>query len=67
MVPVQTFSTLLTTDQLAAQLGFHPVTLRTARIKKTLGIPYIRIGGSIRYRLEDVVAFLESHKEGGDQ
>jgi hypothetical protein len=65
MGPVQNFASLLTTDQLATQFGIHPVTLRTARKNKSLGIPYIRIGGSIRYRPEDVVAFLDSHKEGG--
>jgi hypothetical protein len=56
---------MLTTEATAALLGLHPGTLRNARSSKALDLPFIRIGGAIRYQLEDVLAFLDAHKEGG--
>lgn len=53
-------------------VGRAPQTLRNDR-HKCRGIPYTKIGSSIRYKLSDVLDFMESHKvvpdggNGGDQ
>lgn len=60
-------SALLTTDEVANLFDLHPGSIRAGRSKKTLALPFIRIGRSVRYRPEDVAAFLEAHKEGGEQ
>ena len=36
-------------------------TLRNER-SKGLGIPYIKLGRSVRYDLQDVIEFMEAHK-----
>jgi predicted DNA-binding transcriptional regulator AlpA len=36
-------------------------TLRNNR-SKGLGIPYIKLGRSVRYDLQDVIEFMEAHK-----
>ena len=46
-------SPYLTTRELASRWGFKPATLVTWRSRRT-GPAYVRIGGSIRYRLADV-------------
>lgn len=56
---------LLTTQETAAILRIHPVTLRRARCERSIAIPYIKVGGAIRYRREDVDAYLDQHREGG--
>lgn len=56
---------LRTTEDTAAQLKVHPVFLRKARCNNSLDLPFIRIGGAIRYSQADIDAFLERHKEGG--
>lgn len=62
---VSTHQPLLTTAQAAALLNLHPVSLRTARSKKKLNLPYVRVGGAIRYRREDIEAFIATNREGG--
>lgn len=53
---------LLTTAQVASMFGFHPGHLRATRSRGTLKIPYIRIGGAIRYRPADVQSFIEANR-----
>jgi excisionase family DNA binding protein len=36
-------------------------TLRNQRCKN-VGIPYVKFGRSVRYKLQDVINFLDSHK-----
>ena len=36
-------------------------TLRNDRHLKQ-GIPYVKVGRSVRYKLEDVIDFMEAHK-----
>ena len=36
-------------------------TLRNDR-SKGVGIPYCKVGKSVRYRLSDVIGFMEKHK-----
>jgi len=51
----------LNEKQVAEMTGFALQTLRNDRF---LGrrLPYIKTGRSVRYSLEDVVQFMESHK-----
>lgn len=53
---------LLTTTQVASMLGIHPGHLRATRSRGTLNIPFVRIGGAIRYRPADVQAFIEANR-----
>lgn len=41
-------------------------SLRNSRHKKT-GIPYIKIGRSVRYAMSDVIKFMESRKIQTDE
>ncbi len=57
-------SILLTDEQVAEYLqlrGAH--TLAHWRTSKKYSLPYIRIGRAIRYRKEDVEAFLLEHRQ----
>ena len=60
-------SVLLTPDETATELRLHPVTLKVARRNKSLDLPFVRIGGVVRYRREDIDAFIERHLEGGGE
>ncbi len=46
----------LTQAELAARWRISPRTLERWRWRGT-GVPFIKVGGSIRYRLQDVEAF----------
>ena len=50
---------LLNTTQAAAYLGKSPITLATWRCSRRYPLPYVRNGGTIRYRKTDLDAFLE--------
>ena len=65
MTPVQINIPHLTTEELAARWQVHAGTIRTGRSNNTLPLPFIRIGGSIRYRIEDVIEYEKMHREGG--
>lgn len=63
MNPAKENSKLLTTNELAANLNLHPATIRADRATgNAMGIPFIRIGGSVRYRPEDVTVYLEKNR-----
>ena len=51
--------------QVAEMTGRALSTLRNERFARC-GIPYIKIGRSVRYGLEDVVQFMESRKNMTD-
>jgi len=56
---------LLDTNQAAEFLGgISPVTLNTWRSTKRYDLPYVKIGGRVFYRVNDLNAFLESRKVG---
>lgn len=55
-------STLLSTSQLAAELGIAPQTVRNWRVAGR-GPRGVRIGGSVRYRRADVDAWLTEQAE----
>ncbi len=64
-IPEHGNSPLLDTPQAARTLKVAEATLRSARSRKSLDLPFIRVGGAIRYRLEDIEAFIARHREGG--
>lgn len=57
---------LLDTKQVAEFLDKPMSTLANWRWNKAYNLPYIRVGRSIRYAEEDLIAFLESRKVVGD-
>lgn len=52
--------TLLTAEELAVYLKLHPETLNAGRRSGAIKIPFLKIGGSIRYHEADVRRFLDS-------
>ena len=57
--------TLLTPGDVADRLGIGVDTLSAWRCLKRYDLPWIRVGRLIRYRPEDVEAFLASRTVGG--
>jgi excisionase family DNA binding protein len=53
---------LLTTTETAEILGIGKSTLEQDRLYSRLKIPFIRLGRSIRYRREDIEAYLQNLK-----
>lgn len=53
-------SKLITTRQLSERLGVSRVTLTNWR---KLGLPYIKLGYAVRYDVEDVMNWLDSHRK----
>jgi hypothetical protein len=51
----------LNEKQLAERWGVSVRTLQAARVKGS-GVPFIRIGRAVRYRLEDVLAYEEDQR-----
>lgn len=51
---------LLTEDQTAELLSIQPQTLSVWRTHKRYDLAYVKIGRSVRYRMCDVLAFIES-------
>jgi hypothetical protein len=53
---------LLDTHQAAEFLGISPTTLTTWRATQRYDVPYIKIGGLVRYSEDDLLAFIEARK-----
>ena len=51
----------LTEQEVSARTGLSLSTLRAHRFKRT-GLPYIKIGRSVRYRAYDLEIFLSEHR-----
>lgn len=54
---------LLKIPEAAALLGYKPATLEKDRRHRHLGIPFIRLGRSVRYREEDLLKHLEARTD----
>jgi len=54
---------LLTQAQVAQITGMSSAWLEMARFKGT-GIPYVKIGRSVRYRQQDIEKFISDHYVG---
>jgi len=61
---VESLLALLTPAQTAKLLGVTVATLATWRCTRRYPLPWVRVGRSIKYRQEDVAAFIESRLEG---
>lgn len=57
-------SYLLTYNEAARLLRIHPVTLR--RLVSQRRIPFVKIGRSVRFVLEDLVQWIKDHRFPGD-
>lgn len=58
---VSTASALLTEDEAAALLNIQPATLATWRVRGRPNLPFVRVGRCVRYRRQDISAFIEGH------
>jgi len=56
---------LLTPRQVARYLGVAESSLAVWRCNRRYDLPYIKIGGAVRYDPADVAAFVESRKVRG--
>ncbi len=52
---------LLTEDEAAALLKLQPATLATWRVRGRPHLPFVRVGRCVRYRPQDISAFIEGH------
>lgn len=52
---------LLTEDEAAALLKVQPATLATWRVRGRPNLPFVRVGRCVRYRQQDISAFIEGH------
>jgi excisionase family DNA binding protein len=62
---------LLTPDEVANYLGVEHGTLAVWRCTGRYNLPHIKIGSKVRYRMEDIEAFIEERTqthtgEGGE-
>ena len=58
---------LLTENEAANYLSVEPQTLCAWRCTRRYNLPFIKVGRLVRYRPEDVEAFLESRTMGARQ
>lgn len=56
---------LLTPDQVATALGLSHRTLAAWRSNRRNPLPYVKVGSRVRYRRQDVAAWLESQTHTG--
>lgn len=54
---------LLTTEETADLIGVKARTLEMWRFTKRYNLPYIKSGRLVRYKEEDVLAFIESRRQ----
>lgn len=57
---------LMTPEQVSDYLGVSVETLNVWRCTKRYNLSYIKAGRLVRYRLQDVEAFVSSRMQGGD-
>ena len=55
---------LLDPKQAAKFLGLKPCTLAVWRSKGRYDLPFLRIGGRIRYLIEDLQDWIDKHYDG---
>ena len=56
-------SDLLTPDQVATTLGLSHRTLAAWRSSRRSELPWLKVGSRIRYRRQDVIAWLEARRQ----
>ena len=57
---------LINPAEAADILGTTPGTLSVWRCQSRYSLPYVKVGKSVRYKLSDVWAFINSRTVGGD-
>jgi hypothetical protein len=57
---------LLSATQAAEKLQVAPKTLAVWRATRRYALRYVKVGRKIRYRLEDIAAFIEARTMPGD-
>lgn len=57
---------LLTPDQVAHALGLSRRTLASWRRTRRAALPYVKVGSLVRYRRQDVAAFIERGLRGAE-
>lgn len=57
-------SELLTTEEAAAYLKLKPNTLERWRVQYPHRLPFVKIGRTVKYRLEDLQAFISGNRQG---
>ena len=60
---METIEKLLTPQNVADMLGVGVDTLNVWRATRRYDLPYIKAGRLVRYRLDDVMAFIESRRQ----
>jgi excisionase family DNA binding protein len=55
----QTFAPLVAPEYAASVLGVSPGTLQVWRSTGRYSLPFVKVGGKVKYRLEDLQAFIE--------
>jgi hypothetical protein len=58
---------LLTSNQAADFLGISHGTLDVWRCNKRYSIPYIKIGRLVKYKMSDLINFLDDRTRGGEE
>jgi excisionase family DNA binding protein len=64
--PVQNAPELLSSDQAAEYIGIAPVSLRIWRSTKRHPLPYLKVGGLVKYRRTDLDRYLEQVTVGAE-
>lgn len=54
---------LLSRKQAAQYLGLKPQTLALWACKHTHNLPYVKIGSSVKYKLDDLNKFIEDNTQ----
>lgn len=57
---------LLTPNEVSAHLGIDIETLNIWRCTGRYNLPYIKVGRLVRYRKEDIEAFIASRMKGAE-
>ncbi len=65
--PITAPDSLLSPLQAAQQLGISPLTLANWRATKRYPLPYIKVGGRVRYARSDLDAFLASRRSSPEK
>lgn len=55
---------LLTEKQAAERLQLSPATLQVWRCTRRVNLPFVKVGRLVRYRAEDLQAFIDSNLNG---
>lgn len=64
--PANSADDLLTEKAAARRIGYRPNTLAGWRVSKRVKLPYIIVGGGVRYRPSDIEKFLLKRTVGED-